>query len=320
MSLGYTKAEAGLRDMWDKRTGGAPPPPGVSTVPRFTPADVLQAQAEAQAQSQGQAEGQSQGSQSQSQAPPEQSPRPSPSPPSESSQSPDPPQPSDSSAEGEKSPSPTPAPSQEQPSEQPQEQPSEQKSEQPAESTSQSRQQGGAPPPVSAGFDWSSSRPHTQPRPVDITPTAKVPTYAPTVQASAAPDAEGIANGLTQVERGLAKRDIAYEAVDGALLLKNGTELSYKVPEGTTLIRVYGPVGRNYTAYGSQCYADLDPPPAWWVNGSYPLSASEKAMKEENRTLFLLPVDPDVRTTVKVGTLGLDATCYVSGFSSYPFH
>lgn len=114
--------------------------------------------------------------------------------------------------------------------------------------------------------------------------------------------------------------DIPHEIVDNALMLKNGTELSYKVPISTTLIRVYGPVGMNETAYGSQCYADLDPVPSWWVNGSFPLSASQKAMREDNHTLFLLPVDPDVRTTVRVGPLGLDATCYVSGFSSYPFH
>lgn len=114
--------------------------------------------------------------------------------------------------------------------------------------------------------------------------------------------------------------DIPHEIIDGALLLKNGTELSYKVPVATTLIRVLGPVGMNRTAFGSQCYADLDPVPSWWVNSSFPMSASQKVMREDNRTLFLLPVDPDVRTTVRIGPLGLDATCYISGFTSYPFH
>lgn len=149
--------------------------------------------------------------------------------------------------------------------------------------------------------------------------------------ATAVNDKDGMAVGLTQTgrRRDLRERrhtkhdkrlDIPHEIVDGALLLKNGTELSYKVPASTTLIRVLGPVGMNQTAYGSQCYADLDPAPAWWVNGSFPLSASQKVMREDNRTLFLLPVDPEVRTTVRVGPLGLDAYCYVSGFSSYPFH
>lgn len=120
----------------------------------------------------------------------------------------------------------------------------------------------------------------------------------------------------------LSKRlDVTYEFIDDAIILQNLTELSFKVPENTTLIRVLGPVGIYDKAYrGSQCYAAVDPPPAWWRNDSFPLSASWKMVNETNRTMFLLPVDPEVRSTLKVGTLGLDSTCFISGISSYPFH
>lgn len=104
-------------------------------------------------------------------------------------------------------------------------------------------------------------------------------------------------------------------------MLKNMTELSYTAPPNTTLIQVFGPVGQmNGSVGGSMCYADLDPPPPWWKNASFPLSSSEKAVNGVNRTLFLLPIDPSVQTTVRVGTLGLDSTCFISGISSYPFH
>lgn len=103
--------------------------------------------------------------------------------------------------------------------------------------------------------------------------------------------------------------------------LRNLTELSYQLPSNTTLVEVLGPVGRNnMTSYGSQCYAALDPRPIWWRNGSFPLAAGEKAVNATNRTMFLLPVDPAVRSTLKGGTLGWDASCFISGVKTYPFH
>lgn len=117
------------------------------------------------------------------------------------------------------------------------------------------------------------------------------------------------------------KRGVTYKIDEGHIMLKNMTELSYTAPPNTTLIQVFGPVGQlNGSSAGSMCYADLDPPPPWWRNASFPISSSEKAVNGVNRTLFLLPVDPSVQTTVRVGTLGLDSTCFISGISSYPFH
>lgn len=108
---------------------------------------------------------------------------------------------------------------------------------------------------------------------------------------------------------------------DDAIVLRNLTELHYEVPANTTLIRVYGPVGSNDLSwYGSQCYAALDPRQSWWRTNNLPLSAPLKAVNATNQTMFLLPVDPAVRTTLKIGTYGLQSSCFVSGVSSYPFH
>lgn len=117
------------------------------------------------------------------------------------------------------------------------------------------------------------------------------------------------------------RRDVNYEVGEDYLLLKNNTEFSYLVPANTTLIRVYGRVGTMIDSVkGSHCYADLDPRPSWFKPGEFPISAQQKAVDAHNRTLFMLPVDPTVRTTVRVGSLDLDTTCFLSGFSTYPFH
>lgn len=119
----------------------------------------------------------------------------------------------------------------------------------------------------------------------------------------------------------LLRRDVSYENDEDYVLLKNNTELSYLAPANTTLIRVYGRVGTmNQSVKGSHCYADLDPRPSWFKPGEFPIAAEEKAVDAHNRTLFMLPIDPAIRTTVKVGSLDLDTTCFVSGFSTYPFH
>lgn len=112
-----------------------------------------------------------------------------------------------------------------------------------------------------------------------------------------------------------------YDVVDDSVVLKNSTELTYKIPANTTLIQVLGPVGKyNQSFDGSRCFAALDPHPPWWRNFSFPLSASYKLLNQTNRTMFLLPVDPAVDTTVIVGPVGNVSSCWVSGISSYPFH
>lgn len=317
MSLGFTTKSDQFRDMWAQRKNSTTAPsPLDSTVPRFVGAsDSASQQSESQPQQsaaseQSQQTQQSQDSQSSTETP------------QSESQSSVPPQTSESQRPDEQpSQDPGPPPSSTQDA-----QPQTSSSEKPT--TSQPTQPSSSPTPTQTSAP-SSSESKTSASGGKAWAVGPAVSNAP--PATAANDKDGMAVGLTQTGRRRDLRgqrhtkhdkslDIPHEIVDGALLLKNGTELSYKVPASTTLIRVPGPVGMNQTAYGSQCYADLDPAPAWWLNGSFPLSASQKAMREDNRTLFLLPVDPDVRTTVRVGPLGLDAYCYVSGFSSYPFH
>lgn len=111
------------------------------------------------------------------------------------------------------------------------------------------------------------------------------------------------------------------DVIDDSLVLFNSTELSYRVPANTTLIQVLGPVGTyNKTSEPNRCYAAVDPHAPWWGNKSFPRSWSYKLRNDTNRTMFLLPVDPAVDTTVKIGALGDRASCRVSGFKSYPFH
>lgn len=117
------------------------------------------------------------------------------------------------------------------------------------------------------------------------------------------------------------RRDYHIDIEGDSLVLLNFTEMAYKVPPNTTLIRVYGPVGVDNTTYdGGLCYAAVEPRPAWWSNDSFPLAAGYKLTNSTNRTMFLLPVDPAVESMVKIGALGWDASCRISGISSYPFH
>lgn len=112
-----------------------------------------------------------------------------------------------------------------------------------------------------------------------------------------------------------------WEVIHDTLVLRNMSELSYTLPTNTTLVEVLGPVGRsNLTFDGSQCYATLDPRPSWWSNGSFPFAVGEKAVNGTNRTMFLLPVDPAIKSTLQIGGVGMDTTCLVSGMKTYPFH
>lgn len=75
--------------------------------------------------------------------------------------------------------------------------------------------------------------------------------------------------GVIQYEK--RKRGVTYRLEEGHIMLRNMTELSYTAPPNTTLIQIFGPVGQlNRSSAGSMCYADLDPPPPWWKNTSFP--------------------------------------------------
>lgn len=104
------------------------------------------------------------------------------------------------------------------------------------------------------------------------------------------------------------------------LLIGNATEAVYKVPQNTTLVEVFGPVGENseWEGYGS-CYASFDPKPSWW-NGLIPVSSAQKLLVNmKNQTVFLLPIDPAQEFTLRVGAPA-NESCPISGIRTYPFH
>lgn len=108
---------------------------------------------------------------------------------------------------------------------------------------------------------------------------------------------------------------------NGAVSLQNMTELSFAVPPNTTLLRVLGPV-RDADEWDQKanCYAALDPEPSWWKPSNFPLSTSYKPNSGSNRTLFLLPIDPTVEFTLRLGPPNPASKCVVDGIQSYPFY
>lgn len=111
----------------------------------------------------------------------------------------------------------------------------------------------------------------------------------------------------------------AHRIIDNYLLIGNATEAVYKVPQNTTLIEVFGPVGDDNEWQGrSTCYATFDPKPSWW-NGLVPTSLSVKNFRRSNRTMFILPIDPTIDFTLRIGA-PQNVTCPISGIRTYPFH
>lgn len=94
------------------------------------------------------------------------------------------------------------------------------------------------------------------------------------------------------------------------------------LPANTTLIRVLGPGVPEYFPL-PQCYATLDPEPAWWRPDSYQgYSQHWKMRNVANRSMFIIPIDPTVHTMLRVGDPGPtdNSNCFISAVQTYPFH
>lgn len=112
-----------------------------------------------------------------------------------------------------------------------------------------------------------------------------------------------------------------YHVYDDQLLISWSSEVTYKVPQNTTLVEVIGPVGTNANwSASSICYAFLDPRPSWWLPNNFPFSNSRKAVNATNQPIFLLPIDPEIWYELHIGSLGVNNTCPVSAIRTYPFH
>lgn len=110
-----------------------------------------------------------------------------------------------------------------------------------------------------------------------------------------------------------------YSVLDNHVVLYNSSEIIYKVPRNTSLVQVLGPVG-NHSAWigNSECYATFSPRPPWWMESSFPLSTSRKLIEGTDQTMFFLPIPPNIEYTLRVGGLGQDTSCPVSGIRTYP--
>lgn len=113
-------------------------------------------------------------------------------------------------------------------------------------------------------------------------------------------------------------QDTVYSVINNYALLQNSTEMAYRIPRNTSLVEVVGPTGAE--SGWLACYAMLEPKPSWWIEGNIPVAQTNKPRNSADRSLFLLPIDPTVHHTIRVGSLGQGRQCAISGFRTYPFH
>lgn len=125
--------------------------------------------------------------------------------------------------------------------------------------------------------------------------------------------------GTSGENTAIPKRQADYEVRDNHVVLSDMMAVSYALPPNTTLVRVLGPTVVESEPF-DQCTAILDPSPDWWQPSNQTYSYGYKAIREANRTLFLIPIDPAVQTTIKISPWITTTECYVGGIQSYPFH
>lgn len=115
---------------------------------------------------------------------------------------------------------------------------------------------------------------------------------------------------------------VDYSSIDNGIQVREFTELTYDVPENTTLLNITGPLGQNFS-----CYAALKPIPAWWkprtdvpLLGTQQFS-SHRAENRSSETFLVLPVDPTVKYKLSMGGYSnYSAKCNVGGVTSYSFY
>lgn len=115
------------------------------------------------------------------------------------------------------------------------------------------------------------------------------------------------------------KPNISYVAKNHSIDMDAGTEVAYKVPKNTSLLRLLHDVGP--TGPFGPCYIALKPLPSWWAQNSTraPWAQGDKPQNRANQTMFLLPLDPVVEYELAVGPELNDVQCNFGGVVSYSF-
>lgn len=119
---------------------------------------------------------------------------------------------------------------------------------------------------------------------------------------------------------GLKTNGLDYGAIDNGIQVREYTEVTYDVPENTTLVNVTGPLGENFS-----CYAALKPAPSWWKSDDGPLLgtmgfSNARPEVRESETFLVLPLDPTVKYELAMGgDTNVSAKCNVGGITSYSF-
>lgn len=109
--------------------------------------------------------------------------------------------------------------------------------------------------------------------------------------------------------------------IDNGVQLREYTEVTYDIPENTTLVNITGPLGENFS-----CYTAVKPAPGWWGWNNYTnllgVQSFENSRSEArpSETFLVFPLDPTVKYNLTVGGYGNEtALCNVGGVTSYSF-
>lgn len=109
------------------------------------------------------------------------------------------------------------------------------------------------------------------------------------------------------------------------VVLRNLTELHFTPPDNTSFVEVQGPIRNDEYYWGVRdrnmsCAAILDPLPPWWnTTAGPPLAWQFGPVNISHRPMFLLPLDPTVRYTIKVLPRYNTSICSVNKFTAYPY-
>lgn len=90
------------------------------------------------------------------------------------------------------------------------------------------------------------------------------------------------------------------------LRLDGYAEAVYDVPRDTSLLKVLGPVGQGPFS----CYFSVRPDPGWY--GELPKFWADQA-EVTNQTLFVFPLDPDIKHELAMGSVESRSSATVDG-------